>query len=250
MLTIEHLTKIYPGGKTAVQDLNLHVAPGDIYGFIGHNGAGKTTTIKAAVGLLPFEQGDIRIDGVSIRQDPLACKRTFAYLSDDPLLYPYLTGQQYLNVVADVFEVSRADRIRRTEELASTFGISDVLGELTSAYSHGMKQKLAILGALIHEPRLLILDEPFVGLDPEALVTLKGLMHTLCRQGGAVFFSTHVLDVAERLCNKVAIIRQGHLVAAGETAVLTGGKTLEETFMEVIRHGETDTAGSGPAAEA
>lgn len=250
MLTIEHLTKIYPGGKTAVQDLNLHVAPGDIYGFIGHNGAGKTTTIKAAVGLLPFEQGDIRIDGISIRQDPLACKRTFAYLSDDPLLYPYLTGQQYLNFVADVFEVSRADRIRRTEELASTFGISDVLGELTSAYSHGMKQKLAILGALIHEPRLLILDEPFVGLDPEAVVTLKGLMHTLCRQGGAVFFSTHVLDVAERLCNKVAIIRQGHLVAAGETAVLTGGKTLEETFMEVVRHGETDTAGSGPAAEA
>lgn len=250
MLTIEHLTKIYPGGKTAVQDLNLHVAPGDIYGFIGHNGAGKTTTIKAAVGLLPFEQGDIRIDGVSIRQDPLACKRTFAYLSDEPLLYPYLTGQQYLNFIADVFEVSRADRIRRTEELASTFGISDVLGELTSAYSHGMKQKLAILGALIHEPRLLILDEPFVGLDPEALVTLKGLMHTLCRQGGAVFFSTHVLDVAERLCNKVAIIRQGHLVAAGETAVLTGGKTLEETFMEVVRHGETDNAGSGPAAEA
>lgn len=250
MLTIEHLTKIYPGGKTAVQDLNLHVAPGDIYGFIGHNGAGKTTTIKAAVGLLPFEQGDIRIDGVSIRQDPLACKRTFAYLSDEPLLYPYLTGQQYLNFVADVFEVSRADRIRRMEELASTFGIADVLGELTSAYSHGMKQKLAILGALIHEPRLLILDEPFVGLDPEAVVTLKGLMHTLCRQGGAVFFSTHVLDVAERLCNKVAIIRQGHLVAAGETAVLTGGKTLEETFMEVVRHGETDNAGSGPAAEA
>ncbi len=250
MLTIEHLTKIYPGGKTAVQDLNLHVAPGDIYGFIGHNGAGKTTTIKAAVGLLPFEQGDIRIDGISIRQDPLACKRTFAYLSDEPLLYPYLTGQQYLNFVADVFEVSRADRIRRTEELASPFGISDVLGELTSAYSHGMKQKLAILGALIHEPRLLILDEPFVGLDPEAVVTLKGLMHTLCRQGGAVFFSTHVLDVAERLCNKVAIIRQGHLVAAGETAVLTGGKTLEEAFMEVVRHGETDTAGSGPAAEA
>lgn len=250
MLTIEHLTKIYPGGKTAVQDLNLHVAPGDIYGFIGHNGAGKTTTIKAAVGLLPFEQGDIRIDGVSIRQDPLACKRVFAYLSDDPLLYPYLTGQQYLNFIADVFEVSRADRIRRTEELASTFGISDVLWELTSAYSHGMKQKLAILGALIHEPRLLILDEPFVGLDPEAVVTLKGLMHTLCRQGGAVFFSTHVLDVAERLCNKVAIIRQGHLVAAGETAVLTGGKTLEETFMEVVRHGETDNAGSGPAAEA
>lgn len=250
MLTIEHLTKIYPGGKTAVQDLNLHVAPGDIYGFIGHNGAGKTTTIKAAVGLLPFEQGDIRIDGVSIRQDPLACKRTFAYLSDEPLLYPYLTGQQYLNFVADVFEVSRADRIRRTEELASTFGISDVLGELTSAYSHGMKQKLAILGALIHEPRLLILDEPFVGLDPEAVVTLKGLMHTLCRQGGAVFFSTHVLDVAERLCNKVAIIRQGQLVAAGETAALTDSKTLEETFMEVVRHGEVDNAaGNRPASE-
>lgn len=250
MLTIEHLTKTYPGGKTAVRDLNLHVASGDIYGFIGHNGAGKTTTIKAAVGLLPFEQGDIRIDGISIRQDPLACKRIFAYLSDDPLLYPYLTGQQYLNFIADVFQVSRTDRIRRTEELASTFGIADVLGDLTSSYSHGMKQKLAILGALVHEPRLLILDEPFVGLDPEAVVVLKDIMHTLCKQGGAVFFSTHVLDVAERLCNKVAIIRQGHLVAAGETATLTGGRTLEETFMEVVRHGETSASGAGPAAEA
>lgn len=250
MLTIEHLTKTYPGGKTAVRDLSLHVAPGDIYGFIGHNGAGKTTTIKAAVGLLAFEQGDIRIDGVSIRQDPLACKQTFAYIPDDPLLYPYLTGQQYLDFVADVFAVSRTDRSRRTGELARQFGLTDVLGDLISSYSHGMKQKLAILGALIHAPRLLILDEPFVGLDPEAVVTLKERMHELCRQGGAVFFSTHVLDVAERLCNKVAIIRQGQLVAAGETAALTGGKTLEETFMEVVRHGEVDnTAGNRPASE-
>nr|WP_317402119.1 ABC transporter ATP-binding protein [uncultured Gemmiger sp.] len=250
MLTIDHLTKTYPGGKTAVRDLSLHVVPGDIYGFIGHNGAGKTTTIKAAVGLLEFEEGDIRINGVSIRQDPLTCKRTFAYIPDDPLLYPYLTGQQYLDFVADVFEVARADRTQRTEELARRFGLTDVLGNLISSYSHGMKQKLAILGALVHAPRLLILDEPFVGLDPEAVVTLKELMHELCRQGGAVFFSTHVLDVAERLCNKVAIIRQGQLVAAGETAALTGGKTLEETFMEVVRHGETDnTAGNRPASE-
>lgn len=251
MLTIEHLTKTYPGGKTAVRDLSLHVAPGDIYGFIGHNGAGKTTTIKAAVGLLEFEQGDIRINGISIRQDPLTCKRTFAYIPDDPLLYPYLTGQQYLDFVADVFEVSRADRVRRAETLAKRFGLTDVLGELTSSYSHGMKQKLAILGALVHAPQLLILDEPFVGLDPEAVVTLKELMHELCRQGGAVFFSTHVLDVAERLCNKVAIIRQGQLVAAGETAVLTSGKTLEETFMEVVRHEDGDNAAGGlPAPEA
>lgn len=249
MLTIEHLTKTYPGGKTAVRDLSLHVAPGDIYGFIGHNGAGKTTTIKAAVGLLEFEQGDIRIGGVSIRQDPLTCKRTFAYIPDDPLLYPYLTGQQYLDFIADVFEVTRTDRIRRTGELAGRFGLTNALGELTSSYSHGMKQKLAILGALVHAPRLLILDEPFVGLDPEAVVTLKELMHELCSRGGAVFFSTHVLDVAERLCNKVAIIRRGQLVAAGATSTLTGGKTLEETFMEVVRHGETDAAGNTPVTE-
>lgn len=249
MLTIDHLTKTYPGGKTAVRDLSLHVSPGDIYGFIGHNGAGKTTTIKAAVGLLDFEQGDIRINGVSIKQDPLTCKRTFAYIPDDPLLYPYLTGQQYLDFVADVFEVTRDDRIRRTGELARCFGLTDVLGELTSSYSHGMKQKLAILGALVHDPRLLILDEPFVGLDPEAVVTLKELMRELCARGGAVFFSTHVLDVAERLCNKVAIIRQGQLVAAGETADLTEGRSLEETFMEVVRHGENNAAGGGSAAE-
>lgn len=249
MLTIEHLTKTYPGGKTAVRDLSLHVAPGDIYGFIGHNGAGKTTTIKAAVGLLEFEQGDIRINEVSIKQDPLTCKRTFAYIPDDPLLYPYLTGQQYLDFVADVFEVTRDDRIRRTEDLARRFGLTDALGELTSSYSHGMKQKLAILGALVHAPRLLILDEPFVGLDPEAVVTLKELMRVLCARGGAVFFSTHVLDVAERLCNKVAIIRQGQLVAAGSTADLTEGRSLEETFMEVVRHGENNTAGSGSASE-
>lgn len=249
MLNIQHLCKTYPGGKAAVRDVSLRVAPGDIYGFIGHNGAGKTTTIKAAVGLLEFEAGDILIDGVSIRQNPLTCKRTFAYIPDQPLLYPYLTGRQYLDFMADVFEVPRDLRQRRAGELTQTFGLSDALGELIGAYSHGMKQKLAIVGALLHEPRLLILDEPFVGLDPEAVVTLKNLMRELCARGGAVFFSTHVLDVAERLCNKVAIIRQGELVAAGDTAALTAGKSLEETFLEVVRHGEPDAAGRGPAAE-
>lgn len=238
MLTIEHLTKTYPGGKTAVRDLSLHVAPGDIYGFIGHNGAGKTTTIKAAVGLLAFEQGDIRIDGVSIRQDPLTCKRTFAYIPDDPLLYPYLTGQQYLDFVADVFSVSRTDRSRRTGELARQFGLTDVLGDLISSYSHGMKQKLAILSALLHDPKLLLMDEPFVGLDPKAAHQLKQLMRRLCDRGGAIFFSTHVLEVAEKLCDKVAIIRGGRLVRAGSMEEVRGDDSLEEVFLELVEEKE------------
>lgn len=235
MLKITHLSKTYPGGKTAVQDLNLEVAAGDIYGFIGHNGAGKTTTIKAVVGLLEFEQGDIFIDGISMRENPLRCKQKIAFLPDNPDIYPYLTGIQYLNFIADIFGLSAADRTARIEQYANGFGLTDALGDLVSSYSHGMRQKLALIGALIHQPRLLILDEPFVGLDPEAIVTLKAIMHELCQNGAAVFFSTHVLDVAERLCNKVAIIKQGRLLEAGTVADLTGGKPLEEVFMEVVR---------------
>ena len=200
MLRIEHLTKTYPGGKTAVRDLSLHVCPGDITGFIGHNGAGKTTTIKAAVGILEFDEGEIFIDGIPMWQDPLACKQKLAYIPDNPDLYPYLTGIQYLNFVADLFGVSARGRSARVERYAGAFGITGVLGDMISSYSHGMRQKLAVTAALVHEPRLLVLDEPFVGLDPEAVVTLKGLMHELCAAGAAVFFSTHVLDVAERLC--------------------------------------------------
>lgn len=242
MLRIEHLTKTYPGGKTAVRDLSLHVCPGDITGFIGHNGAGKTTTIKAAVGILEFDEGEIFIDGIPMRQDSLACKQKLAYIPDNPDLYPYLTGIQYLNFVADLFGVSARDRSARVERYAGAFGITGVLGDMISSYSHGMRQKLAVTAALVHEPRLLVLDEPFVGLDPEAVVTLKGLMHEPCAAGAAVFFSTHVLDVAERLCNKVVIIKQGRLVTAGETAALTGGKPLEEVFMEVVRGDGADSA--------
>ena len=202
MLRIEHLTKTYPGGKVAVRDLCLHVEPGDIYGFIGHNGAGKTTTIKAAVGLLDFESGRILIDGHSIQQEPMECKRSFAYLPDDPVLFPYLTGMQYLRFVADVFAVPAELRRERIEKETSVLGLRDALGALISTYSHGMKQKLAIAAALLHNPKLLILDEPFVGLDPEAVAQLKQTMRRLCEAGAAVFFSTHVLDTAEKICNK------------------------------------------------
>lgn len=240
MLEIDHLTKTYRGGKTAVKELCLDVEPGDIYGFIGHNGAGKTTTIKCVVGLQDFDGGDVRICGTSIRQDPLRCKSLFAYIPDDPDLYGYLTGIQYLDFVADIFGVPGELRSSRIAEYADALALTPALGDLVSSYSHGMKQKLAIIGALVHAPKLLILDEPFVGLDPEAIATLKGLMRTLCAGGAAVFFSTHVLDVAEKLCNKVAIIRQGTLVAAGDTATLTGGKPLEQVFLEVVRHAAAD----------
>ena len=247
MLRIEHLTKTYPGGKVAVRDLCLHVEPGDIYGFIGHNGAGKTTTIKAAVGLLDFESGRILIDGHSIQQEPMECKRSFAFLPDDPVLFPYLTGMQYLRFVADVFAVPAELRRERIEKETSVLGLRDALGALISTYSHGMKQKLAIAAALLHNPKLLILDEPFVGLDPEAVAQLKQTMRRLCEAGAAVFFSTHVLDTAEKICNKVAILRRGQLVAAGQTELLTGGRRLGEIFLEVVRDG--NAAGNPDSAE-
>ncbi len=236
MLEIINFSKTYKGGKKAVSNLNLKILPGDIYGFIGHNGAGKTTTIKAVVGILDFEEGEIRIDGHSVKEEPLVCKSLLAYIPDNPDLYEHLTGIQYLDFIADIFQIPSAVRTERIGEYAEQFGITESLGDLISSYSHGMKQKLAIISALIHKPRLLVLDEPFVGLDPSASVVLKQNMHALCEEGSAIFFSTHVLDVAEKLCNKIAIIKEGVLVAAGETAGLTQGKSLEEVFMEVVRH--------------
>lgn len=235
MLEIIHFSKTYKGGKKAVSDLNLEILPGDIYGFIGHNGAGKTTTIKAAVGILDFGEGEILIDGHSIKKEPMLCKSMLAYIPDNPDLYEHLTGIQYLNFIADIFRLDSGVRTERIREYAEQFGITDSLGDLISSYSHGMKQKLAIISALIHKPKLLVLDEPFVGLDPSASVVLKQNMHTLCAEGSAIFFSTHVLDVAEKLCNKIAIIKNGELVVSGETAALTHGKSLEEVFMEVVK---------------
>lgn len=235
MLEINHLTKIYKGGKKAVSDVNLYVEPGDIYGFIGHNGAGKTTTIKCVVGIHDFDEGEILVNGKSVKEDPLGCKVALAYIPDNPDLYEYLTGIQYLNFIADIFEVSAEERQARIEAEAEAFEITSALGDLISSYSHGMKQKLAIIGALIHKPKLLILDEPFVGLDPKAALVLKQKMHQLCEEGSAIFFSTHVLDVAEKLCNKVAIIRQGQIIASGETETLTNGASLEDVFMEVTK---------------
>ncbi len=238
MLQIKNLTKQYKGGKKAVDDLTITVEPGDIYGFIGHNGAGKTTTIKCVVGIHDFDAGEILVNGVSVAKDPIACKKMIAYVPDNPDLYDYLTGIQYLNFIADVFELTKAEREERIQKEADLFELTPALGDLISSYSHGMKQKLALIGALIHEPKLLILDEPFVGLDPKAALMLKNRMHELCENGTAIFFSTHVLDVAERLCTKVAIIRGGKLIAAGATEELTGGATLESVFMEVIENAE------------
>ena len=242
MLQIKHVSKTYKGGKKAVQDLNLEIAPGDIYGFIGHNGAGKTTTIKCIVGIHSFEEGEIYVDGVSVKDDPMECKKRLAYIPDNPDLYEYLTGIQYLNLVADVFGISKEERKARIEKEADAFEITTSLGDLISSYSHGMKQKLAIIAALMHEPKLLILDEPFVGLDPKATMLLKQKMHALCEDGCAIFFSTHVLDVAEKLCNKVAIIKGGQLIAAGTTEELTKGASLEDVFMEVVNHDEANQA--------
>ncbi len=234
MLKIHHLTKHYPGSHKGVSDLTLHVAPGDLYAFIGHNGAGKTTTLKAVCGIHSFQQGDIFIDGTNVRTDPLAAKAKMAYIPDNPDLFEYLTGIQYLNFVADVFALSADTRRERIGELADAFELTASLGDLIASYSHGMKQKLAIISALIHSPKLLILDEPFVGLDPKAALTLKGLMRELCHRGGAVFFSTHVLEVAEKLCSKVTIIKDGTLVASGSMAdIVRDGSTLESIFMEV-----------------
>ena len=232
MLRIEHLTKTY-GEKKAVDDLSLQIRAGEIYGFIGHNGAGKTTTIKSCCGILQFEQGEIYVDGISVQDDPIACKQRIAYLPDNPDLYEFLSGIKYLNFIADVFGVPQHERQERIRRYADTFGLTDDLAQPISAYSHGMKQKLAIIAALIHEPKLLIMDEPFVGLDPKAAHELKIIMRDLCDRGGAIFFSTHVLEVAEKLCDKVAIIKGGRLVVSGTMEEVKGQASLEDVFLEL-----------------
>ena len=236
MLKINHLTKTY-GEKKAVDDLNLHIRPGEIYGFIGHNGAGKTTTLKSVVGILQFDQGEILIDGKSIQADPLACKREIAYIPDNPDLYDYMTGIKYLNFIADVFGVSAEDRQTRIRKYADLFELTADLAQPIAAYSHGMKQKLAIIAAWMHQPKLIIMDEPFVGLDPKASHLLKGMMRDVCDAGGAIFFSTHVLEVAEKLCDKVAIIKGGKLIRSGTMEEVKGDDSLEEVFLEL--EGET-----------
>ena len=232
MLRIDHLTKTY-GEKKAVDDLSLHIAPGEIYGFIGHNGAGKTTTLKSIAGILQFDAGDIRIDGISIREDPLACKRMMAYIPDNPDLYEYMTGIKYLNFIADIFGVSADERQARIRDYAGRFELTDDLAQPIAAYSHGMKQKLAIISAWLHQPRLILMDEPFVGLDPKAAHLLKGMMRELCDAGGAIFFSTHVLEVAEKLCDKVAIIKGGRLIRSGTMEEVKGDESLESVFLEL-----------------
>ena len=232
MLKIEHLTKTY-GEKKAVDDLSLHILPGEIYGFIGHNGAGKTTTLKSIAGILQFDHGSILIDGKSIREDPLGCKRELAYIPDNPDLYDYMTGIRYLNFIADVFSISAADRQARIQDYAARFELTQDLGQPIAAYSHGMKQKLAIIAAWLHQPRLIIMDEPFVGLDPKASHLLKGMMREICDAGGAIFFSTHVLEVAEKLCDKVAIIQGGRLIRSGTMEQVKGDDSLEEVFLEL-----------------
>ena len=233
VLKITNYTKVYGKDKKACDNVSLTVKSGDIFGFIGHNGAGKSTTIRAVVGVLDFDEGTIEIDGHDVKKDPMACKEVTAYIPDNPDLYENLTGIQYLNFVADAFGISSADREARITDYANRFEIADALKNLISSYSHGMKQKVAIIGALIHEPKLLVMDEPFVGLDPKASYTLKEIMHEMCAKGSAVFFSTHVLDVAERLCNRIAIIKKGKIVADGNMEELIGDKSLEEVFLEV-----------------
>lgn len=233
MLKIENYTKVYPNGKKAVVDLNLHIIPGDLFAFIGHNGAGKTTTIKSIAGILDFEEGDILVDGISVKDNPLACKKKMAYIPDNPDLYESLTGLQYLNFIADVFELSKNDRQVKIEYYAEKFELLENLNNLISSYSHGMKQKLALISAFIHEPKLLILDEPFVGLDPKAAFIVKQLMKELCDKGGAIFFSTHILEVAEKLCNKIAIIKNGELVVTGLMEEVIKDMSLEDVFLEL-----------------
>ena len=232
MLDIQHLTKTY-GEKKAVDDLTLHIAPGEIYGFIGHNGAGKTTTLKSVVGILQFDQGEITIDGRSIKADPLGCKREMAYIPDNPDLYDYMTGIQFLNFIADIFGISVQERQERIHNYADRFELTDDLAQSIAAYSHGMKQKLAIIAAWIHQPKLIVMDEPFVGLDPKAAHLLKGMMREFCDRGGAIFFSTHVLEVAEKLCDKIAIIKKGELIKAGTMEEVKGDTSLEEVFLEL-----------------
>ena len=232
MLKIEHLTKTY-GEKKAVDDLSLHILPGEIYGFIGHNGAGKTTTLRSVAGILQFDSGEIAIDGIVLKNDPLACTRRLAYIPDNPDLYEYMTGIQYLNFIADIFAVPADLRRERIAKYAGLFELTADLAQPVSAYSHGMKQKLAIISAWLHAPRLILMDEPFVGLDPKAAYILKGMMRELCDDGGAIFFSTHVLEVAEKLCDKIAIIKAGRLIRSGTMEDVRGDDSLEEVFLEL-----------------
>lgn len=232
MLKIEHLTKKY-SDKNAVDDLTLHIAPGEIYGFIGHNGAGKTTTIKACCGILQFDEGQIYVDGISVKENPLACKKKIAYLPDNPDLYEFMTGIQFLNFIADVFELPAEVRQERIHTYAEMFGLTGDLAQPIAAYSHGMKQKLAIISALIHDPKLILMDEPFVGLDPQSAHVLKEQMRDICDRGGAIFFSTHVLEVAEKLCDKVAIIKSGKLIRSGSMEEVKGDESLESVFLEL-----------------
>ncbi len=232
MLYIDRLTKLYDT-KKAVDDLSLHIAPGEIYGFIGHNGAGKTTTLKAVAGILPFDEGQIRIGGTDITADPITCKKQLAYIPDNPDLYEYMTGIKYLSFIADIFGVSAADRRERIDRYGALFELSGDLGQPIASYSHGMKQKLAIIAAWLHEPRLILMDEPFVGLDPKAAHLLKGMMREVCDRGGAIFFSTHVLEVAEKLCDKVAIIKGGKLIRSGTMEEVKGDDSLEDVFLEL-----------------
>jgi len=232
MLKITNLTKTY-GTKKAVDDLSLHISPGEIYGFIGHNGAGKTTTIKAVCGILSPDSGDIVIDGISLKNDPLACKKKIAYIPDNPDLYDFMTGERYLAFVADIFAIPDDERRALTAKYADAFGLTSDLPKPISAYSHGMKQKLAIISALIHSPRLIVMDEPFVGLDPKASHIFKEIMADICAGGGAIFFSTHVLEVAEKLCHKVAIIKEGKLICSGPVDDVIGDSSLESVFLEL-----------------
>ena len=236
MLNIEHLTKTY-GEKKAVDDLNLHIRPGEIYGFIGHNGAGKTTTLKSVAGILQFDAGEIYIGGDSVREKPLECKRKIAYIPDNPDLYEYMTGIRYLNFIADIFGVDAALRRERIRRYADAFELTGDLEQPIAAYSHGMKQKLVIIAAWLHEPQLILMDEPFVGLDPKAAHLLKGMMREICDRGGAIFFSTHVLEVAEKLCDKVAIIKGGRLIASGTMEEVKGDQSLEDVFLELEGEG-------------
>lgn len=238
MLSISHLTKTY-GEKKAVDDLSLHIAAGEVYGFIGHNGAGKTTTLKSVAGILRFDAGEITIGGVSVKEDPLACKRQIAYIPDNPDLYEFMSGMQYLNFISDVFGVDAETARGRIEKYAAAFELSDDLAQPIAAYSHGMKQKLAIISAWLHEPKLVIMDEPFVGLDPKAAHLLKGMMREICDGGGAIFFSTHVLDVAEKLCDKVAVIKGGKLIRSGTMDEVKGDDSLEEAFLELEAEAES-----------
>ena len=232
MLKIDHFTKTY-GEKKAVDDLTLHIRQGEIYGFIGHNGAGKTTTLKSVAGIMQFDSGEILIDGVSIQKDPIGCKKKMAYIPDNPDLYEFMTGMQYLNFVGDIFAIPADRRKQRIVELADTFELTGDLNQPISAYSHGMKQKLAIISAWIHEPKLILMDEPFVGLDPKASHILKGMMREVCNRGGAIFFSTHVLEVAEKLCDKIAIIKGGKLIRSGTMEEVKGDTSLESVFLEL-----------------